>query len=190
MAATVTAPPPGKPARAPGQARGPAAPGEAPPEGAKAGKGTKGDKGDKGDKGGKKKGKKKLFIVLLLVVVGVAGAGYMTMMKKPPAGKDGPTTTARGPLTEEASLTVNLRDNHYLEFTAALQTYPGKSDKILTTDQAIVLDILNSQAEAMTEGQLLQPNGPARLKAEIIRALSQEFPGLVQAVYFEQFVMQ
>ncbi|HMK96746.1 MAG TPA: flagellar basal body-associated FliL family protein [Acidimicrobiales bacterium] len=189
MAATVTAPPPGKPARAPGQARGPAAPGEAPAEGAK-GKGAKAAKGAKGDKGGKKKGKKKLFIVLLLVVVGVAGAGYMTMMKKPPADKGGPTTTAGGPLTEEASLTVNLRDNHYLEFTAALQTYRGQSDKVLTTDQAIVLDILNAQAEAMTEGQLLQPNGPARLKADIIRALNQEFPGLVQAVYFEQFVMQ
>ncbi len=138
-----------------------------------------------------KKGKKKLLVVLLVVVIGVAGFGYMTVTKKPPAtSKGGPTTTAGGPLTDEASLTVNLRDNHYLEFTVAIQTYPGKSDAVLTSDQAIVLDILNSQAGAMTETQLLVANGPARLKAAIVRALNQEWPGLVEAIYFEQFVMQ
>ena len=140
----------------------------------------------------KKKGKKKLVLVFLLVVViGVGGFGYMTMTKKPAvAVKGGPTTTAGGPITEESSLTVNLRDNHYLEFTAAIQTFPGKSDGVLTTDQPIVLDILNSQAEAMTETQLLMANGPARLKANMVMALNQEWPGLVQAIYFEQFVMQ
>jgi flagellar FliL protein len=188
MAATVTAPPPSAPGARPsrpvpgaGPARGAGAPdprSELPDETAKMGKGDK------------KKGKKKLLVVLLLVVVGAAGAGYMTVMKKPPAGKGGPTTTAGGPLTDEASLTVNLRDGHYLQFTVSIQTNPGQSDKILTTDQAIVLDILNNQAEAMTEAQLLQANGPAHLKANIVRALNHEFPGLVEAVYFEQFVMQ
>ncbi|HTW08349.1 MAG TPA: flagellar basal body-associated FliL family protein [Acidimicrobiales bacterium] len=139
----------------------------------------------------KKKGKKKLLLVMLLVIVlGVGGFGYMTMTKKPVAAKGGPTTTAGGPLTEEASLTVNLRDGHYLEFTVAIQTVPGKSDGVLTTDQAIVLDILNTQGAAMTETTLLAPNGEATLKANIVRALNQEWPGLVQAVYFEQFVMQ
>lgn len=139
-----------------------------------------------------KKSKKKLVIVfLLLVVIGGGGFGYMTMTKKPPmTGKGGPTTTAGGPLTVEASLTVNLRDNHYLEFTAAIQTFPGHSDGVLTSDQAIVLDILNAQAEDTTETQLLMPNGPAKLKADMVKALNQEWPGLVQAIYFEQFVMQ
>jgi len=140
----------------------------------------------------KPKGKRKLLLVGLVVVLGVAGAGYMTMAKhaKHGAGNGGPTTTAAGPLTEETSLTVNLRDSHYLEFTVAIQTAPGKSDKVLTTDQPIVLDILNTQAEAMTEPELLTARGPARLKADIVAALNQEWPGLVQAVYFEQFVMQ
>ena len=140
----------------------------------------------------KPKGKKKLMIVfLLVVVVGVGGFGYMTMTKKPHlAAKGSPTTTAGGPLTEETSLTVNLRDNHYLEFTVAIQTVPGQSDAVLTADQPIVLDILNTQAGSMTETQLLTPEGPARLKTNIVRALNQEWPGLVQTVYFEQFVMQ
>ena len=138
-----------------------------------------------------KKGKKKLVLVLLVVVIGVAGFGYMTMTKKPPASaQGGPTTTAGGPLTDEASLTVNLRDRHYLEFTVAIQTFPGKSDAVLTSDQAIVLDILNAQAAAETESQLLLADGPDKLKAAIVSALNQEWPGLVQAIYFEQFVMQ
>jgi flagellar FliL protein len=139
----------------------------------------------------KKKSKKKLVMVLLLLVVlGAGGFGYKTMTKKPMAAKGSPTTTVAGPITEEASLTVNLSDAHYLEFTAAIQTNPGKSDVILTTDQAIVLDILNTQAGATTEAQLLAPGGATRLKADMLQALNREWPGLVQAVYFEQFVMQ
>jgi hypothetical protein len=53
-----------------------------------------------------------------------------------------------------------------------------------------VLDILNDQAGAMTETQLLQAGGPAKLKANIVRALDQDWPGLVVGVFFEQFVMQ
>jgi hypothetical protein len=42
----------------------------------------------------------------------------------------------------------------------------------------------------MTETQLLQPGGPAKLKANIVRALGQDWPGLIVAVFFEQFTMQ
>jgi flagellar protein FliL len=139
----------------------------------------------------KKKSKKKLLLVLLVVVLAAAGFGYKTMTKKPVgAGKDGPTTTVAGPLAVQASLTVNLRDSHYLEFTAALETAVGKSATVLTTDQPIVLDILNAQAGAMTEPELLAPGGPAQLKAHIVGAFNREWPGLVVGVYFEQFVMQ
>ena len=141
--------------------------------------------------GAKAKKKKLPLIVALIVVLGAGGFGYMTMTKKASASaKGGPTTTVAGQILEESSLTVNLRDNHYLEFTAALECAPGKSYAILVTDQAIVLDILNDQAGAMTETQLLQPGGPAKLKANIVRALGQDWPGLVVGVFFEQFVMQ
>ncbi|MGH9107409.1 MAG: flagellar basal body-associated FliL family protein [Acidimicrobiales bacterium] len=152
---------------------------------------TKDEQAEDGAK--KPRGKRKLLvIVLLVVVVAVGGFGYMTMSKHPASASDkgGPTTTAGGPITEEASLTVNLSDSHYLQFTVAIQTVPGKSDKVLTKDQPIVLDILNSRAEAMTETELLAPQGPARLKAAIVASLNHEWPGLVQAIYFEQFVMQ
>ena len=101
------------------------------------------------------------MLVAIVVVLLVAGFGYKTMTKKPAAAaKGGPTTTVAGPTLEESSLTVNLRDGHYLEFTAALECAPGKNYTILVADQPIVLDILNNQAEAMTETQLLQPGGP------------------------------
>ncbi|HET9061148.1 MAG TPA: flagellar basal body-associated FliL family protein [Acidimicrobiales bacterium] len=140
----------------------------------------------------KKKGKKKLVVIVGVVVVLCAGAyAYMSMSKKASsASASTPTTTAGGPIVEENPLTVNLRDGHYLQFTVAIQVNPGKSDKVLTTDQAIVLDILNTQAGGTTEAALLKPGGPARLKANISAALDNEWPGLVQAVYFEQFVMQ
>ena len=115
----------------------------------------------------------------------------MTMTKKAvAAAKGAPTTTVAGQILEETALTVNLRDNHYLQFTAALECAPGKSYAILVTDQPIVLDILNRQAGAMSEAELLQPGGTATLKANIVRALGQDWPGLVVGVYFEQFVMQ
>jgi flagellar basal body-associated protein FliL len=141
-----------------------------------------------------KKGKKKIVKVLVvLIVLGVGGFAYKTMTKKPvvvAAVPGQPTTTAGGPITDEQSLTVNLRDNHYLEFTAGIQVAMGKSPTILATDQAIVLDILNTQAEAMTETELLKASGPAILKANLIRSLNRQWPGLVIAIYFEQFTMQ
>ena len=95
-----------------------------------------------------------------------------------------------GPTLEETSLTVNLRDGHYLEFTAALQVAAGKKYTLLANNQPIVLDILNTQAEQTTEAQLLLPGGVAALKTSIIHALDQDWPGLVVNVFFEQFVMQ
>jgi flagellar basal body-associated protein FliL len=138
-----------------------------------------------------KHGKRALLLVLLPVLL-VGAFGYKTMTKKPPVALDkgGPTTTVAGPTLEETSLTVNLRDGHYLEFTAALQVAAGHKYTALANDQPIVLDILNSQAEATTEVQLLLPGGVAALKASIIRALDQDWPGLVVNVFFEQFVMQ
>ncbi len=141
--------------------------------------------------GAKPKKKKLPKIVALIVLIGIAGFGYMTMTKKPAAAAKGvPTTTVAGQILEESSLTVNLKDNHYLQFTAALECAPGKTYAVLATDQPIVLDILNNQAEAMSETQLLQPGGPAKLKANIVRALGRDWPGLIVGVYFEQFVMQ
>ena len=141
--------------------------------------------------GAKPKKKNLPKIVALIVVIGIAGFGYMTMTKKPAAAAKGvPTTTVAGPILEESSLTVNLKDNHYLQFTAALECATGKTYAVLVADQAIVLDILNDQAESMSETQLLQAGGPAKLKANIVRALGQDWPGLVVAVFFEQFTMQ
>jgi flagellar basal body-associated protein FliL len=138
-----------------------------------------------------KHGKRTLLLVLLPVLL-VGAFGYKTMMKKPPVAPDkgGPTTTVAGPTLEETSLTVNLRDGHYLEFTAALQVATGKKYTLLANNQPIVLDILNTQAEQTTEAQLLLPGGVAALKKSIIQALDQDWPGLVVNVFFEQFVMQ
>jgi flagellar basal body-associated protein FliL len=145
----------------------------------------------KGEEAKPKKGKKKLLIALVPVIA-VAAFGYMTLTKKPASAtvKAGPTTTVAGPILEETALTVNLRDSHYLQFTAALQVAAGKTYTALSNQQAIVLDILNSQAERFTEAQLIVPGGVARLKGDIIHALDQDWPGLVVNVFFEQFVMQ
>jgi flagellar protein FliL len=141
--------------------------------------------------GAKAKKKRLPLIVAVIVVIGAGGFGYTTMTKKASAAsKGGPTTTVAGQILEETALTVNLKDSHYLQFTAALECAPGKSYSVLVADQPIVLDILNDQAEAMTETQLLEPGGPAKLKANIVRALGQDWPGLVVGVFFEQFVMQ
>jgi flagellar FliL protein len=144
-----------------------------------------------GSPGKKKRGKKVLLVPVVVVVLAVAAFGYMSLGKKKAAAAPGsPTTTVGGPIVDENSLTVNLRDGHYLEFTVGIQINPGQSEATIVKDQAIVLDILNNQAQGLTEAKLLEPGGPAKLKLDIMRALDNEWPGLVQAVYFEQFVMQ
>ncbi len=150
-----------------------------------------GKKTDEGAAEKPKHGKRTLLLVLLPVLV-VGAFGYKTMTKKPPATADkgGPTTTVAGPTLEETSLTVNLRDGHYLEFTTALQVAAGKKYTALSSNQPIVLDVLNTQAETTTEAQLLSPGGVALLKSNIMRALDRDWPGLVVNVFFEQFVMQ
>ena len=150
-----------------------------------------GKKTEQGEAGKPKHGKRTLLLVLLPVLI-VGAFGYKTMTKKPPttANKGGPTTTVAGPTLEETSLTVNLRDGHYLEFTAALQVAAGKKYTPLSSNQPIVLDVLNTQAAATTEAQLLSPGGVGQLKTDIIQALDRDWPGLVVNVFFEQFVMQ
>ena len=133
-----------------------------------------------------KKSKKKLVILLLVVVIGVAGFGYETMTKKP-AGK-GPAPA--GPVVVENSLTVNLRDGHYLQYTAGLQLSLGSSPKALDNYTPQVMDILISQASGFTESGLLAPGGRHALKTDILSAMNKFWPGIVVAVYFEQFVMQ
>ncbi len=66
----------------------------------------------------------------------------------------------------------------------------GKKYTLLSANQPIVLDILNTQAEQTTEAQLLLPGGVLTLKKNIMRAIDQDWPGLVVNVFFEQFVMQ
>lgn len=141
---------------------------------------------------GKKKSKKKLVLIgLLVVVLGGGGYVYMGKSKKPVASATGgPPTTVAGTLIEETSLTVNLRDGHYLQFTVAFDVAAGQSATILATDSAVVLDTLNAQASAMTEPELLAPGGKAKLKAGIVAAMNQEWPGLISTVFFEQFTMQ
>lgn len=140
-------------------------------------------------KGKGKKSKKKL-IILLVLVLGIGGFGYKTMTKKPALPMKGPVAVTGGPTVVENSLTVNLRDNHYLQFTVALQFAHGKSAKSLDKFAPQVTDILIKQASDMTETELLVPGGTQELKSSIIRALGALWPGLVVAVYFEQFVMQ
>ena len=140
---------------------------------------------------GKKKSKKKLVIVAVLILVLGGGYVYMGMGKKPAAsGSGGPPTTVAGTQIAESSLTVNLRDSHYLQFTVDFNVAVGQSATILATDDGVVLDILNTQAGAMTEAELLAPGGKAKLKANIVSAMNKEWPGLISAVFFEQFTMQ
>src|ERR1700678_3185552 len=90
-----------------------------------------------------KKSKKKLMVVALIVILGAGAFGYMTMTKKAvAAGKGAPTTTVPGWILEKRPLTANLRENHSLQFTAALEVATGKTYTVFVTAQPIVLDIL------------------------------------------------
>ena len=139
----------------------------------------------------KKKGKMKLVIVLLLVVRRRSRVRLQDHDQEAPRlGQGRPDHDRRGGCSPRGLAHGQPEGQPLPGVHPRHRAVPGQSSAVLTKDQAIVLDILNTQAGAVTETQLLMAGGPARLKAAIVQALGHEWPGLVQSVYFEQFVMQ
>ena len=166
-------------------------------------------------KDAKAKKKKGNLLPAVIVAIGLCGAAFMMKGGKAkaattsgaakgaaaaagPAGATGSTTTlptSAKTLAQIAKLddiTLNLADGHYLKLGLALQLAP----KALVTDYttggsaSVALDLTIRVLGADTYNQLMQPAFRAEAKAALDKEVVAAYGGLVEQVYFTDFVMQ
>jgi len=166
-------------------------------------------------KGGKTKSKKGNLLPAVIVAIGLFGAAFMMKGGKAkastPAAAAKSGTAAAGPggatattttlptsaktLAQIAKLddiTLNLADGHYLKLGLALQLSPKAVVTDYTTggSASVALDLTISVLGTDTYNQLMQPAFRAQAKAELDKEVVAAYGGLVERVYFVDFVMQ
>jgi flagellar basal body-associated protein FliL len=166
----------------------------------------------KGEKTKKKKGN---LLPAVIVAIGLFGAAFLMKGGKAkaattsttgkggaaaagPGGTTGSTTTlptSAKTLAQIAKLddiTLNLADGHYLKIGIALQLSPKAVVTDYTTggSASVALDLAISVLGADTYNQLMQPAFRTEAKAELDKQVVAAYGGLVQQIYFTDFVMQ
>ena len=164
--------------------------------------------------GGKAKKKKGNLLPAVIVAIGLFGAAFMmkggkakaatTTSGKGAAATAGPGATTGSTTTMPTSaktlaqiaklddITLNLADGHYLKLGLGLQLSPKAVVTDYTTggSASVALDLTISVLGADTYNQLMQPAFRAEAKAELDKEVVAAYGGLVEQVYFTDFVMQ
>jgi flagellar FliL protein len=150
--------------------------------GAKKAAAAKGGKGAKGDKKAKS-GKKKKIIILVVVLV-LAYAGYKMLM---PAKAAKATAPKPGAVIAMTDTTLNLTDGHFLKVKIALQAVVGAPADLDTSKAA---DLTISEFTGQTMATLSTAAGRERLKTDLLTKVEAAYPKEVMGLYFTEFVMQ
>lgn len=145
-------------------------------------KGKPAAKGGKKAKGGKSK--KKLIIIVVLVL-GLAGAGYKFFLAKP--GKAGPPVG--GEIVQLDPETVNLSAGHYLKIAVAVQVVAGKSTAAdfqgSHAEQLIIDEFSNRSVPSLSSNAARK-----KLAADLEKQIKKAYDGDVFTIFLTQFVMQ
>lgn len=151
---------------------------------------------------GKSKGKagKKLFIMVMLVLVLAGGAfyGYRTWLHPDRPSVRGSQVASSGPQTTFSmqSITVNLADtdvSHFLKISIVLQ-YPA-ADSALGTEiknkEYILDDSIISDLRTNTYDDLSTAQGEEALKKQLMGTINRILTeGRIDGIFFDQFLMQ
>jgi flagellar FliL protein len=137
-----------------------------------------------------KKGRKKLLVAVLALVLVLGGvAGYVFLL----APKDGAVAEAApepepGTVLVVDSISINLAAGRYLRLGLGLQltTDVGKEEP----DTARALDLAIALFSQRTIEEVNDLTQRAALKAELVRELDEAYEGEVMDVYFTDFVTQ
>ncbi len=160
------------------------------------------DKKEKEVQEGKKDGKKKLFLFLIigLVLLGGVGSGayfFLFAKNSPPPEEEAPPEPPKpqvGPFLQLDPFIVNLADptgRRYLRAKITLefrddQAYQQANERIPQINDAIIM-VLSSK----TVEEVLSPEGKLELRMELIRKLNELLgPNAIRNIYFTQFVVQ
>ena len=140
-----------------------------------------------------KKSKKKLVIIAVVVLLGVAYVAHGKLVK--PHYKPGQPVPL-GTIDTLNQLTVNLADGHMAQATIALQLTTVANQKVITADEPRFEDAIITILGAQSYPTLLTTAGKTAVKAAILQSCQQivgTVDGAAQqisAVYFTGFVMQ
>lgn len=164
----------------------------------------------------KKKSKIGMMIPVLVLVLGLGGAGFFFMGGKKDAGAAAPTTTttAPGPIIRLEPITMNLTDGHVLKVGLALELLAKPKEKELQTVVAAAhggggghggggdtsgspmlgleskaLDIAIHHLGNKSFTELSAVDGKAHAKDELQKEIEHAYHGDVVNVYFTTFVM-
>jgi flagellar FliL protein len=133
-----------------------------------------------------KKSKKKLLIIVLAAVLllGGGGGGYLLLGSGKSGAKPKPKPGAVVPLD---AITVNLAGGHYLKIHMALQATADAGDKV---DGSQALDLTVTQFSDRPMAELASPEGRAKAKEQLLKAVEKAYEGKIMDIYFTEFVMQ
>jgi flagellar protein FliL len=142
------------------------------------------------DGGGKKRSKMPLIIVAILVL-GAAGAGFVFFGKKKQPKPEPPTVKAAMHLD---TFTVNLSDPEQKAYLRVGIDLGLERDPKVSGEEppvALVRDTILTILMSATPSDLATPDGKQKLKTQLLLAIRQRAPELkVHEVYFTEFLMQ
>jgi flagellar FliL protein len=160
---------------------------------AKKGKAKKVKEAKLNKKGEPKKGKMKIVLPLIVVLIGAGGYYHFVYAKKKPVTATGAaavTALPKGPILTLTPTTINLSDGHFLEVGLALQLASAKDMTVVTNDQALALNDAIETLSAKTMAMLDTTAGRKAAQVTLTKELAKTFDNKITAVYFTDFVMQ
>lgn len=145
-------------------------------------------------KGKEKKGKGKLLgVVGAVVVLAVAGGGYMVMQR---AGVHrGPVAPQPGPMRSLPTTTLNLQDGHLLQIGLDYQLTAAADTKAAGAEQPALVNLEIVDLSKLTYAELLTPAGKEAAQAQLAAGFRSvlDKKGMAEqlyAIYYTTFVMQ
>jgi flagellar FliL protein len=127
-----------------------------------------------------KRGKKKLIMILVAVLV-LGGGGYWFVLKPKPTGPPQP-----GEVVKLDAIQINLAGTHYLRVGVALQLVAGAKE----AEGSKALDATIDEFSGQPMEDVNDPAKRAAYKKALVKELDERYDGDVMGVYFTEFVTQ
>ncbi|PWJ52583.1 flagellar FliL protein [Quadrisphaera granulorum] len=147
-------------------------------------------KGDATDEAGAKKGKKKLFLIIGVAALALAGGGYYFLFMKGAPAEAAPVEKPKpvaGAVVSIDPISINLAEGHYLKLGLALQQTAEVTENV---DGSQALDTAIELYSGKSMAELSDPTSREAVKKELSEKIEKKYEDKVMDVYFTQYVMQ
>ncbi|HEX5534767.1 MAG TPA: flagellar basal body-associated FliL family protein [Actinomycetales bacterium] len=129
--------------------------------------------------------RKKLVVVVLIALVGVAAAGWFFLLR--PDGDAAEPKPVAGEVLSLEPMSINLAGGHYLRVGIALQVVEKPKQEI---DGSKALDLTISTLSGRQVADLTDSAKRDAIKAELTAKVAEAYDDDVMALYFTEFVTQ